>query len=54
MAAESSTIAKPVSIQTRITMSRKLFQGFSSSQNGGLETPRCLTIELSRPVWFCW
>ena len=39
IAAESTTMAKPVCTQTRITISRKLFSGWLSSQFGGLFQP---------------
>src|SRR5450432_279651 len=53
MAADSTTIAKPVSIQIMITISRKLFSGWVSSQFGGCFHPKKITTWLSRPSCGC-
>jgi hypothetical protein len=48
-AADRTTVAKPTSIHTRTTMSRRLFHGDSLSQLTG-EPPSQTTIWLSRPI----
>ncbi len=50
IAADRTTIAKPVCTHTMITMSRKLFHGCHSSQFGGLLHPSAMTTWLSRPI----
>ena len=49
MAADSTTMANPVCIQIMITMSRRLFHGFSCSHGTG-SCPSPALMPLSRPM----
>ena len=49
MAADSTTMAKPVWIQTMITISSRLFHGCSCNQGTG-SWPRPCPTALSRPM----
>ena len=50
MAADNTTMAKPVCIQTMITMRKRLFQGWSSSHFTGSPPSPSMT-PFSRPMF---
>ncbi len=50
IAADSTTIAKPVCTQIMMTISRNVFSGGLSSQFGGFFTPSHTTTWESRPI----